>query len=156
MYNTNQYCKLKTLVCQKADYFLRSSQIKDRFLSREKSQASLKDFGLGTHQHGWTTQQIKSHQEMSEPLRENTSGIIYILKILFIFQKKRKGGGKKGRETLKCERDIDRLPLICAPTRERTHNPGMCPDQESNQRPFTLQDDAQPTEPHWSVQASYF
>ena len=29
-----------------------------------------------------------------------------------------------------------------------THNPGMCPDRESNRRLFGLLDDAQPTEPH--------
>ena len=29
-------------------------------------------------------------------------------------------------------------------------NPGMCPDRESNQRPFALWDGAQPTEPHQS------
>ena len=28
------------------------------------------------------------------------------------------------------------------------HNPGMCPDWESNQRPFGLQAGAQSTEPH--------
>ena len=30
------------------------------------------------------------------------------------------------------------------------HNPGMCPDSESNQQTFALQDDAQPTELHLS------
>ena len=29
-------------------------------------------------------------------------------------------------------------------TGDLAHNPGMCPDQELNQWPFTLQDDAQP------------
>ena len=33
---------------------------------------------------------------------------------------------------------------------DQTCNPGMCPNRESNQGPFTLQDDTQPTEPHWS------
>ena len=35
-------------------------------------------------------------------------------------------------------------------TGDQTCSPHMCPDQELNWRPFTLQDDAQPTEPHWS------
>ena len=49
------------------------------------------------------------------------------------------------------ERNIDWLPLTCASTRAWTHNPSMCPDQESNQQqPFTLWDNTQPTEPHWS------
>ena len=29
-----------------------------------------------------------------------------------------------------------------------THNPGMCPDQESNQGPFSLQVGSQSMEPH--------
>ena len=38
------------------------------------------------------------------------------------------------------------------PTGDLAHNPGVCPDQESNQRPFGLQDDTQSTEPHQSGQ----
>ena len=33
------------------------------------------------------------------------------------------------------------------PTGDQAHNPGMCPDWESNWRPFGLQADAQSTEP---------
>ena len=35
-------------------------------------------------------------------------------------------------------------------TREQTHNPGMRPDRELNPQTSALQDDAQPTEPHYS------
>ena len=49
--------------------------------------------------------------------------------------------GKGGRE----ERNIDGLPLIWDPTRDRTRNSGKYPDWELNQRPFALRDDAQPT-----------
>ena len=35
-----------------------------------------------------------------------------------------------------------------SPTGDLAHNPGMCPDWESNQRPFGLQTSAQSTEPH--------
>ena len=35
-----------------------------------------------------------------------------------------------------------------APTGDLAHNPGMCPDWESNQRPFGSQTSAQSTEPH--------
>ena len=50
------------------------------------------------------------------------------------------------------EKDFDLVPLTCIPTRGRTHTPGMCPDRESNQRPFRLQDNTQPTEPHqWLI-----
>ena len=34
------------------------------------------------------------------------------------------------------------------PPRDLAHNPGMCPDWESNQQPFGLQAGAQSTEPH--------
>ena len=57
----------------------------------------------------------------------------------------REGGREKERE-----RNINRLSLTHAPARDQTHNPSMSPDWESNWRPFTLQDDAQPTEPHHS------
>ena len=52
--------------------------------------------------------------------------------------------GKKERETL-----IACL-LLCTPIRDRTHKPGICPDKELNQRPFSLQDDA-PT--NWAAPA---
>ena len=36
------------------------------------------------------------------------------------------------------------------PTGALAHSPGMRLDQELNQQLFALQEDAQPTEPHWS------
>ena len=50
---------------------------------------------------------------------------------LFLFLNKG-GGRKRGREAWICERNINRLPLIHAPTRDPNHNPGMCPNQELN------------------------
>lgn len=41
------------------------------------------------------------------------------------------------RETAIWERNIDRLPSLHAPTRDWTHNPTMCPHQESNRQPCT-------------------
>ena len=41
-----------------------------------------------------------------------------------------------------CERNIDRLPPAQAPTADQTHNPGMCPDWESNPQPFSAWDNA--------------
>ena len=38
------------------------------------------------------------------------------------------------------------MPLVHTPTGYA----GMCLDQESNCQPFALQDDTQPTKPHWS------
>ena len=48
-----------------------------------------------------------------------------------------------------CERNVDPLPLILAPTGDGTHIPGMCPDLESSWWPFASWDDTQATELHW-------
>ena len=40
------------------------------------------------------------------------------------------------------ERNISRLPPVRAPTRDQTHNLGMCPDRVSNLQPFGVRDDA--------------
>ena len=54
----------------------------------------------------------------------------------------------KGREKER-ERNINMwLPLTCPPTGDLAHNPGMCPDWESNLRPSSSQAGAQSTEPH--------
>ena len=37
-----------------------------------------------------------------------------------------------------------------SPTGDLAHNPGMCPEQESNQRTSGLQVNTQPTKPHQS------
>ena len=59
---------------------------------------------------------------------------LLFLKILFIYYyREGKGGRKRGRETSRCERYIDWLPLMCPPIRDLARNPGMCPDWELNQ-----------------------
>ena len=61
---------------------------------------------------------------------------------LFIF-------GQRGREG---EREGEKHQYVVAyfvpPTGDLARNPGMCPDWESNQRPFGLQAGTQSTEPH--------
>ena len=67
---------------------------------------------------------------------------------LYIFGDRGRKRERKG-EKHPCERETSvtcQLPFRCTPTRNQTHNPGMCPDRESNLQPFTFQDDAQPTE----------
>ena len=52
-----------------------------------------------------------------------------------------------------CERNIgvqekhQSVASHMPPTKDLAHNPGMCTDQESNQQPVALWDNAQPTEP---------
>ena len=55
---------------------------------------------------------------------------------------------EEGREKER-ERNINVwLSLTCPRTGDLAHNPGVCPDWESNQRPFGSQARAQSTEPH--------
>ena len=64
-------------------------------------------------------------------------------------------GRNKGRAALMYERNIYPLPLTCAPARDWASNPGMCPDRESNQWPFALQDDAQLSHPGQGSNLNY-
>ena len=72
------------------------------------------------------------------------------LKILFILFL------KKGREG---EREGEKHQCVAAshvpPTGNLAHNPGMCPDWESNWSPFDLQASTQSTEPHQSGLTAY-
>ena len=45
-------------------------------------------------------------------------------------------------------RNSDWLPLACPQLGTWPHNPGMCPDWESNHQPFSSQAGTQSTEPH--------
>ena len=52
---------------------------------------------------------------------------------------------ERGREG---ERETETSDPRTLPTRDLAHNPGMCPDWESNLWPFCLQAGTQSTEPH--------
>ena len=76
--------------------------------------------------------------------------IVYVLLKMFIFRERGKERErKKWRETLMWG-EKHWLLCPCIPTMDQTHKPGMCPDLKLNLQPFTLQDDAQPTDPHRS------
>ena len=82
------------------------------------------------------------------PLLQCNQTIFYMLTDL------RDGGGgererDRDRQTLMWERNIDQLPLIHGPSRDQTHNPSMCPDQEKNPHPLSIWDDP-PT--NWATQ----
>ena len=56
---------------------------------------------------------------------------------------------QRGRERGEKERNISVwLPLMCPPLGNLACHPDMCPDRESNQRPFGLQTSTQSTELH--------
>ena len=63
-----------------------------------------------------------------------------------------KGGRKRGRETSMCKRYTDQFSL----TGDLSCNPDMCPDWESNWRPFGSQAGTQSTEPHQPGLYCYF
>ena len=50
------------------------------------------------------------------------------------------------REKHQCERETLIGCLSMCPYQGHTHNTDMCPEWESDQPPFALQDDAQPTD----------
>ena len=63
----------------------------------------------------------------------------------------RREGRKRERERNINVPEKHQLVASCAPpTGYLAHNPGMCPDWESNQGTFSLWYNAQPTEPHQS------
>ena len=69
---------------------------------------------------------------------------VYIFWSLFFF--------KKDYLFIYVAREGEKQPCVVAsyvsPTGDLAHNPGMCPDWESNWRPLGLQAGAQSTEPH--------
>ena len=58
----------------------------------------------------------------------------------WFLEKKEGVGGRTERETSMWERNSHWLPPICAPTRDRTHKLGMCPDWGSKLQPFRVQE----------------
>ena len=62
---------------------------------------------------------------------------------LFIISREREREGERQGEKHQC------VVASCAPpTGDLAHNPGMCPDWESNPRPFGSQAGTPSTEPH--------
>ena len=55
---------------------------------------------------------------------------------IYLFSERGSEGEREGEK-----QNINLLPLIQALTGDRTYDPGMCPNQESNLQPFTLRDD---------------
>ena len=61
----------------------------------------------------------------------------------FIYLLQKWEGREKEEEKYQCV-----VASHASPNRDLARNPGMCPDWESNQRPFCLQAGTQSTEPH--------
>ena len=120
----------------------------------------------GGHLHSRQPRRAKEHRELcqgsflrSKTGKQVTSTHIHWLddkdflkkNLEFIYLFLERGGERKrGKETSIWERNIDQLPLIHFLTRNWTHSPGRCLDQELNRQRFALWDDDQPTDPHGS------
>ena len=59
---------------------------------------------------------------------------------LLLLEREEERERERGREMDVKERNIDCLPSVRAPTGDRTHNLGMCPDWGSNPQTFGVQD----------------
>ena len=55
-------------------------------------------------------------------------------------ERRREREGRRDRQTEIDVRNINQLPFVCTPTRDPTHNLGMCPDRESNPQTFGVKD----------------
>ena len=68
----------------------------------------------------------------------------FLKDFIYLFLERGRGGEREG-EKQQCGNMVASHTL---PTGDLACNPGMCPDWESNKRPFGLQADTQSTEPH--------
>ena len=79
-----------------------------------------------------------------------TSFCFFFFKFIYFFRER---GERREKERQRNINVREKHQLIAFPTcsnRDQICNPSMCPDQESNPWPFSLQDDTHPTESHWS------
>ena len=90
------------------------------------------------------------HTKFPISLLSNLISYFSFFKKHFIYLLLQRGGGReKERERNSNVWKIH--PLVAShtpPTGDLAHNPGMCPDWESNQWPFSLQAGTESTEPH--------
>ena len=69
------------------------------------------------------------------------TSVFFLIKILFIFRERGREGEREG-EKHQCV-----VASHALPTGDLAHNPGMCPDWDSNWGPFGLQAGTPSTEP---------
>ena len=96
---------------------------------------------------------IRSPSASNASQMQPTSSV-FLKNILFIYFKEKGRKGEREGEKHRCARETSISCLLHASQLGASPNPGTCPDWESNQRPFSLWDDAQPTEPLQSAPTS--
>ena len=65
----------------------------------------------------------------------------------YLFLERREGREKERERNIDVQQKHQSVASCVPPTGDLACNPGMCPDWESNRRPFSLQDVAKTTEP---------
>ena len=79
---------------------------------------------------------------------ESNMSVMIFFRFYLFLEKGEERGKREGREKNTDVQEIHRLVASCtSPTGDLAHHLGMCPDQESNQRPFGSQTGTQSTEP---------
>ena len=77
--------------------------------------------------------------------------MIFLKDFIYLFSERGEGRQKER------ERNINVwLHLTCPPTGDLACKPGMCPERDSNQQPFSLQASTQSTEPHQPGQENQY
>ena len=70
---------------------------------------------------------------------------------IYLFLEKGEGREKERVGNIDVRENHRSVASHISPARDLAHNRSMCPDCKWNQRPFSLQDAIQSTEPHQSV-----
>ena len=81
------------------------------------------------------------HLVSTASLTESVFSEQYFIDVIYLFLEREEG--EREGEKHQCV-----VASLTPPTGDLACNPGMCPDWESNQRPFGSQASAQSTEPH--------
>ena len=99
----------------------------------------------------WTDNPL-IHRPGLNPLSQTSQGksLLFLKKdfIYFLFCRERRREGERQRNSNAWEKHRSVGSSHMPPGGALACNPGICPDQELNQRPLSLRDDTQPTEPH--------
>ena len=73
-----------------------------------------------------------------------------ILDFIYLFLERGEGREKERGRNIDMQEKHQSAASCTPPTGDLAYDPGICPDRELNQQPFSLWDDTQPTEPHQS------
>ena len=81
-------------------------------------------------------------------ISNNKATVLYIYFILFYFLERGERKEKERERNISVREKHESVASHTPPAGDMAHNPGMCPDWESNPQPSDLQASTQCTEPH--------